>query len=91
MLFRSVVVTRRLRSAGVLAPVLAASIGAYMTLRQAIEHIPANAAWVAAWDRVHRPGLAVAVVLVVSTLSDRRAAPSAATLTPRTAQAPAAV
>ena len=36
-------------------------------------------------------GLAVAVVLVVSTLSDRRAAPSAATPPPRTAQAPAAV
>jgi hypothetical protein len=67
-----VVATRRTRALGVAAPLLAALIGAYMVLRQATESIPANAAWTAAWDRVHRPGLAIVLLLAVSACADTR-------------------
>ncbi|MFZ9628291.1 MAG: alpha-(1-_3)-arabinofuranosyltransferase domain-containing protein [Ilumatobacteraceae bacterium] len=85
-----VVTTRRIRAIGAAAPALALLIGAYVTLRQAIERIPANAAWVTAWDRVHRPGLVIALVLAVATISDRRAGPSAPRPPRGTATDPAA-
>ncbi|MEY4605993.1 MAG: hypothetical protein RLY45_753 [Actinomycetota bacterium] len=67
-----VAATRRTRALGFVAPILAALIGAYMVLRQATESIPANAAWTSAWDRVHRPGLAIVVLLAVSACADHR-------------------
>lgn len=64
-------ITRRPRLAGLAAWLGMGAIAAVIVVRQQIERFPADAGWPVRWDILHRPGLLVVVLLLVSCLGDR--------------------
>jgi hypothetical protein len=66
----AVVVLRRPRVAGAAALVLTAGLAVLILRRQIRYRLVANPSWPAAFDDLHRLGLLVVVLLVVSTFAD---------------------
>ena len=71
-----IVAFRRPRLAGVFGVGLMALLAARIVQRQLSGRYMANAAWPGVWEKLHRPGLLVVVLLLVSALpSDADADP----------------
>ena len=64
------VALRRTMLAGATALVLMAALAALIIRRQLRYHLVANPSWPAAFDDLHRLGLLVVVLLLVSTIVD---------------------
>ncbi|HAP74737.1 MAG TPA: hypothetical protein DCR14_01480 [Acidimicrobiaceae bacterium] len=67
----AVAVTRRPRLAGAVAWLGMGLIAALIVVHQRLERYPADAAWPSRWDNLHRPGLLVVVLLLVSCIGDK--------------------
>ncbi|MBI4936268.1 MAG: DUF3367 domain-containing protein [Actinobacteria bacterium] len=68
-----VVVFRRPRIAAIAGVGLLGLLAARVVQRQLTGRYLANAAWPSAWEKLHRPGVLVVVLLLVSALADRDA------------------